>query len=101
MSNHVHFIFYKLDRDSAKMMQSLKGYTGFKTNKILLETIPERKAGTSFWQDESFDRSIRNRIELKRRSNYVLNNPVKIGLIKHWKDWKWSYIHSDFLSFVD
>ena len=23
--------------------------------------------------------------------NYVLNNPVKAGLVKDWRDWKWNY----------
>lgn len=100
MSNHVHFIFYKLDRSLSEIMKTMKGYSAFQANKILVDEIPDRKKGDSFWQEESFDRSIRDRRELQQKIFYVLNNPVKIGLVKHWQDWKWNYIHPDFLKFI-
>ncbi len=101
MSNHIHFIFYKLDRALSKVMKTMKGFSGYEANKLLMDESPNRKKGESFWQDESFDRSIRNRTELAIKINYTLNNPVKIGLVKDWKDWKWSYIHPDFIKFVE
>ena len=100
MSNHVHFILYKLDRSLFKIMKSIKGYSARQANKVLMTTIPNRKKGASFWQEESYDRCIRDRKELQLKIRYVLNNPVKAGLVKHWKDWKWNYIHSDFLKFM-
>ena len=78
----------------------MKGFSGYEANKILMDELPNRIKGEAFWQDESFDRSIRNRTELANKINYTLNNPVKIGLVKHWKDWKWNYIHPDFMRFV-
>jgi len=27
---------------------------------------------------------------------YVLNNPVKAGLVKNWKDWPATYLNPDF-----
>lgn len=97
MSNHVHFIFYKLDRSLAQIMKSLKGYSGFEINKILVEEVENREKGTSFWQSESYDRSIRNRPKLYEKIRYVLNNPVKAGLVQHWTAWKWNYIAPQFL----
>ena len=95
MSNHAHFIFYKLDRSLDEMMHSLKSFTGTIANKAL------NRIGQKFWQAESFDRMIRDRAELKYRINYVLNNPVEAGLVKHWKEYKRNYIHPDFLKYVD
>jgi len=46
--------------------------------------IENRKG--SLWQKESFDVTIRNENHLYRTINYTLNNPVKAGLIKNWKD---------------
>lgn len=97
MSNHIHFIFYKLDRSLAEIMKSLKGYSAYKANKLLLG----RKKGAPFWQEESFDRNIRHRDELKIKINYILNNPVDAGLVTHWKDWKYNYIHPDFIKYLD
>jgi REP element-mobilizing transposase RayT len=68
----------------AVIMQSLKGYTARKCNAAL------GKSG-GFWQHETFDHVIRDQAEWERTVNYVLNNPVKAGLVKRWQDWKWSY----------
>ncbi len=95
MSNHVHFVFYKLKYSLAKIMHSLKSYTGTASNKTLNRT------GFKFWQYESFDRMIRDAEELQYRINYVLNNPVKAGFVNHWKEWDYNYIHPEFLKYVD
>ena len=94
MSNHVHFIFHHLKYSLSKTMHSLKSYTGSESNKVL------KRKGKKFWQYESFDRMIRDTEELEYRINYVINNPVEAGLIANWKEWKYNYIHPDYLSFV-
>jgi len=95
MSNHVHFIFYKLTQSLASIMHSLKSYSSTISNKFL------NRVGQKFWQAESFDRLIRDRAELKYRINYTLNNAVEAGLVNHWRGWQYNYIHPDFLKFVD
>ncbi len=72
------------DKPVSKIMQSLKRYTAREANKIL------GRRG-AFWQDESYDHVVRDSNELERIVLYVLHNPVKAGLIEHWRDWKWSY----------
>ena len=66
------------------IMQSLKGYTARKCN------IALGRRG-AFWQHESFDRAIRDEEEFDRTVRYVLDNPVKAGLVTTWRDWKWTY----------
>ena len=68
----------------AAIMQSLKGFTAFKANKIL-----RREGG--FWAHESYDHWIRDDEEWRRIVAYVLNNPLKAGYVRHWQDWKWNY----------
>ncbi len=92
MSNHVHIVVRLYDEteiDSPfyleEYMHSIKRHSGFECNKLLGKHSP-------FWQEESYDRLVRDREELHRILNYVLNNPVKAGLCKNKKDWKWSYI---------
>lgn len=48
------------------------------------------------WQHESFDRVIRDAEELESTIRYVLNNPVKAGLVDEWQDWPFSYCKSKF-----
>ena len=67
-----------------KIMQSLKRHTARRANCFL------GREG-AFWQDESYDRVIRNNDEYIRTVNYVLENPVKAGLVLKWEDWRWMY----------
>lgn len=70
------------------ILENLKWYTALKSNEIL------RRSG-QFWQHESYDHVIRNAHELERVIRYVINNPVKAGLVKNWRDWKWTYCKGD------
>jgi len=101
MSNHVHVVFEPLSRaewhsalrseyhsDLQKIMQSLKRHTARQANIIL------GRRG-AFWQDESYDHVIRDNEEYIRIINYVLENPVKAGLVSKWNDWRWTYCKPD------
>jgi REP element-mobilizing transposase RayT len=65
-------------------MQSLKRHTARQANMIL-----GRKG--AFWQDESYDRVIRDHEEYIRTANYVLENPVKADLVAQRDEWPWTY----------
>jgi putative transposase len=91
MSNHVHLALSPLQgqEDGApslsKYMHSLKGFTAHAANQIL------GRSG-DFWQHESFDHAVKDTGELRRIVDYILNNPVKAGLVKNWENWAWSYL---------
>jgi hypothetical protein len=34
---------------------------------------------------------------LRRIVDYVLNNPVKAGLVNVWEEWRYSYVNEKFL----
>jgi len=72
----------------AKYMHSLKGYTGKMANKIL-------GRNGDFWQHESYDHVVWDQAELRRIVEYVLENPVKAGLVLDQGDWKWSFFNGD------
>ena len=42
------------------------------------------------WQDEYWDRFIRDEKHFQDAINYIHNNPVKAGLVKNIEDWFWS-----------
>jgi len=90
MPNHVHVVFKPKmiadePRSLSSIMHSLKLYTAREANKVL------QRSG-AFWEHESFDHYIRNEAEWKRIVKYVLENPVKAGLVRTWQDWPWNYI---------
>jgi len=64
--------------------QSLKGYTAHECNRLL------GRHG-QFWEHESYDHYVRDAAEFDRIVNYVLNNPVKAGLVADQNDWPWGY----------
>jgi len=90
MSNHVHFIAYQFKQPVHKIMNSLKTYTAREINKVL-------NRSETFWQREYYDRMIRDRNDLSQKIEYVINNPVKAGLVDTWEKWKWSYCRPGFL----
>ncbi len=87
LSNHVHVVF-TLPGDQTetnqfnsleKLMQSLKSFSGRKANELL-------KLAGKFWEEESYDRLVRDDGELIRIIRYVLDNPVKAGLCLRWQE---------------
>lgn len=92
MPNHVHVVFEPSSKSDChsdllplnKIMQSLKRHTARQANLILGRE-------DAFWQDESYDRVIRNNEEYIQTINYVLENPVKAGLVSQWDKWPWTY----------
>ena len=83
MPNHVHLLMTPLVEVS-KVMQSLKRFTAREGNRILGLT------GKPFWQDESYDRLVRNETEFERIADYVAWNPVKAGLVATPEAFPWS-----------
>jgi len=45
----------------------------------------------SLWQDERYDRIIRDEAEFLEKWNYIRNNPMKAGLSEYPEDYPWLY----------
>jgi len=90
MPNHCHIVLRPLrkagndDHGLTQITHNIKRNSAFQANAIL------GRSGT-FWQHESYDHYARNEVELQRIIKYVLQNPVKAGLVTNWQDWKWTY----------
>lgn len=89
MSNHVHLLVKH--REEAPLLTDIlqrhKGYTGSQCNKLLLRNGP-------FWWEESYDHLVRDEAELHRIAWYILQNPVKAGLVARWQDWPYTFADS-------
>lgn len=84
MPNHVHFMITPISPwRISDIIQRLKSYTSHQANKIL------RRTG-KFWQEDYFDRYIRNYEHFEKTAAYIENNPVKARLCKKASDWRWS-----------
>ena len=108
MSNHVHTVFKPLLDESqieqilktadygddqipalGKIMQAIKGRSARECNLLL------GRSG-QFWEHESFDRVIRVG-KFEKTIRYVLNNPVKAGIVRRWQDYPWNYCRKELL----
>jgi REP element-mobilizing transposase RayT len=90
MSNHVHILLSTL-KDSPLLnvlLQNHKKFTAVRCNKILVRS-------GQFWAEESFDTIIRDNKHFFQVAHYIINNPVKAGIVEKWSDWKWTYIHPE------
>ncbi len=46
--------------------------------------------GQPFWQEESYDRLVRDSASFERIRRYIEENPVNAGLVKTAADYRWS-----------
>ncbi len=72
MPNHVHIVF-KQNQDLPTVMQRIKGATAYHINKML------QRKGT-FWEENYYDKVIRDDKHFDTVYTYVKNNPLKAGL---------------------
>jgi len=89
MSNYVHVLLQLPDFPAfspARMMQRLKGRTALPANKLL------GRQGEPFWRHESHDHLVRDGEECARVTAYVLNNPVKAGIVEDWRQWPHTFV---------
>lgn len=105
MSNHVHLLIdlrrfnivpetdisgktrnYPLT-DTLRLLKGSKGSTSGQCNKRL-------GRNGQFWHHENYDHYVRNEGELQRIGQYMLNNPVKAGLVEDWRQWQFGYLET-------
>lgn len=84
MPNHVHVLLIpKTGFSLENIIHSWKSFTSNEANGIL------RRRGR-FWQEDYYDRFIRNAQHYLDAVDYIENNPVKAGLCRRPEDWPFS-----------
>ncbi len=89
MPDHVHLIFTPLVNQKARevyslaeIMDAIKGASAHIINRRLGRT-------GKVWQTESFDRVLRSSEKLDEKIQYILNNPVRRGIVSTWPEYRW------------
>jgi REP element-mobilizing transposase RayT len=83
MPNHVHVLCTPVI-SLPELVRRVKGSTAHQANGML------NRRGEKFWQDEFFDRIVRNDSEFGRIEQYIEWNPVKAGLVARPELFPWS-----------
>jgi len=81
MPNHVHVLAELVaGHRLPDIVHSWKSFTAKEANRTL-------GRNGHFWQEEYFDRYIRDETHLARALDYIHENPVKAGLVSRSEDW--------------
>ena len=83
MPNHVHLLATPAVA-LPKLTRSLKGITAKRANAMLGLT------GSPFWQEETYDHTVRNEREFEKIRSYIEENPLRAGLAKEAAEYPWS-----------
>jgi putative transposase len=90
MPNHVHVITQPLappDGGAYNLSEIVRSVKTF-----IARTInAQKKVRGALWQDERYDRIIRDEAELLQKWQYLRNNPVERGLAANPEDYAWLY----------
>jgi REP element-mobilizing transposase RayT len=90
MPDHVHALAQPLNQPTegtfglTEILHSIKRFSARKVNQA-------RGVQGSLWQDERFDRIVRDEGEFLEKWNYIRNNPVKAGLTIIPEEYPWLY----------
>jgi putative DNA methylase len=84
MPNHIHFLLTPFEEIELEgIVHSIKSYTALKANRLIKRT-------GKFWQEEYFDRYIRDFDHFQNTVSYIEWNPVKAKLCLRPEDWLFS-----------
>ena len=90
MPTHVHLLFTPLrDTDGwpftlAHILKLIKGRSAWEINKMLQRHGP-------VWQDEFFDHVLRSDESLPAKTEYILQNPLRAGLVHGGERYPWCW----------
>lgn len=84
MPDHLHFLI-KPRQDGVSVIRFAERFKGKSTNR----SWPLGWQG-KLWQPRSYDHLVRSNESLAAIAEYILNNPVRKGLVQQAADWEWS-----------
>lgn len=67
-----------------EIMKAIKGASARKINQRL-------GCHGAIWQEESFDRVLRSSEDVDAKVLYVMENPVRKGIVSNWCEYHWSW----------
>jgi REP element-mobilizing transposase RayT len=91
MPDHVHLLLRPLPGfDLSRIMKGIKGVSAHKINQ-------RRKTSGIIWQDESWDRVVRDAGEFEEKLQYMADNPLKAGVVKEIEQYPGWFCNPEFM----
>jgi REP element-mobilizing transposase RayT len=83
MPNHFHALVELWTLTLGELLKAWKGVSACKINRVLGRSGP-------LWQEDYWDRYIRDEAHFGKAQRYIESNPVKAGLVPQAAAWPWS-----------
>lgn len=80
MPDHIHLLALNIEGSLADLMKRLKGR---------LSTRLRGRVETPIWQRSFHDHILRRNEDINRTVLYLLENPVRAGLVSDWSQYRW------------
>ena len=83
MADHLHLLIGPREGNLVDILSRWKSYTGH----IL------RKNGLKepCWQRGFYDHALRNEEDIQKVAEYIVNNPIRKGLVDNWREYPYSW----------
>ena len=90
MPDHVHLLLKpNAEFPLSRIMKGIKGVSARQINQL-------RGSTGTVWQDESWDRIVRDAAEFDEKLQYMADNPVKLGLAKVIEEYPYWHIEKEY-----
>jgi REP element-mobilizing transposase RayT len=88
MPDHVHF-FCRAEYESKTLSEFTRAWKSWSSRRVhdILRPRSTTSATTPLWQREFFDHMLRSSENYTEKWNYVVENPVRAGLVTRADDW--------------
>ena len=86
MPDHLHVLFSPAD-SGRPLRDWLRDFKSFTTNQWR-----QRKCGSRLWQESAYDHVCRSGETAETVLTYIVDNPVRAGLVKCWQEWSWTKV---------
>ena len=83
MPDHLHLQLSPRNGNLIDLINGWKSYTANLLRKIGLEG--------SCWQRSFYDHALRKDEDIQMVAEYIVNNPVRVGLVKKWEEYPYSW----------
>ena len=83
MPDHLHLLISPRGANLSTVLGAWKSYTGHLLRKNGLQG--------SCWQRGFYDHALRKEEDVQRAAEYIVNNPVRKGLAKNWRDYRFAW----------
>ena len=85
MPDHLHVLCSPAD-SKVPLQNWLRDFKSFTTSQHM------KRCGTALWQRSANDHICRTAETAEVVLAYIVNNPVRAGLVERWRDWPWTKV---------